>query len=71
MLEDHFGAVRSAFFASPSPRNAHWIFLSTQGQNIFMKLAMGMSAGGIGALVGNPAEVVLVRMTADGRSDSS
>jgi solute carrier family 25 oxoglutarate transporter 11 len=31
------------------------------------KLCFGLTAGGIGALVGNPAEVALVRMTADGR----
>lgn len=32
-----------------------------------MKLAMGMTAGGIGAMVGTPAEVALIRMTSDGR----
>jgi len=31
------------------------------------KLVMGMIAGGIGAVVGTPAEVALVRMTGDGR----
>lgn len=31
------------------------------------KLAMGMTAGGCGAIVGTPAEVALIRMTADGR----
>jgi len=31
------------------------------------KLLMGMTAGGIGAVVGTPAEVALVRMTGDGR----
>lgn len=33
----------------------------------FWKLLYGMSAGGIGAIVGTPAEITLVRMTADGR----
>lgn len=28
---------------------------------------MGMTAGGIGAIVGTPAEVSLIRMTSDGR----
>ena len=28
---------------------------------------MGMASGGIGSLVGTPAEVALVRMTADGK----
>jgi solute carrier family 25 oxoglutarate transporter 11 len=40
---------------------------ASYGQNVFAKLVMGMAAGGVGAVVGNPAEVVLVRMTADGR----
>ncbi|XP_063537526.1 mitochondrial 2-oxoglutarate/malate carrier protein-like [Cydia strobilella] len=35
--------------------------------NFGLKMLIGMTAGGIGALVGNPAEVALVRMTADGR----
>ncbi|XP_052743400.1 mitochondrial 2-oxoglutarate/malate carrier protein-like [Bicyclus anynana] len=32
-----------------------------------VKLVVGSVAGGIGAFVGNPAEVALIRMTADGR----
>jgi len=32
-----------------------------------IKLAAGMTAGGIGAIVGTPAEIALVRMTSDGR----
>ena len=35
--------------------------------NFFMKLSLGLVAGGIGAFVGTPAEVCLIRMTADGR----
>eukprot|EP01122_Echinamoeba_exundans_P001429 TRINITY_DN11488_c0_g1_i1.p1 TRINITY_DN11488_c0_g1~~TRINITY_DN11488_c0_g1_i1.p1 ORF type:complete len:313 (-),score=87.17 TRINITY_DN11488_c0_g1_i1:73-975(-) len=35
--------------------------------SFFAKLAMGMTAGGIGAMVGTPAEVALIRMTSDGR----
>lgn len=31
------------------------------------KLLFGMIAGGIGAIIGTPAEITLVRMTADGR----
>lgn len=34
---------------------------------LMLNLLMGMVAGGVGAVVGNPAEVALVRMTADGR----
>ncbi|XP_022835147.1 mitochondrial 2-oxoglutarate/malate carrier protein-like isoform X2 [Spodoptera litura] len=32
-----------------------------------IKILMGMLAGGAGALIGNPCDVALVRMTADGR----
>ncbi|CAK8690307.1 unnamed protein product [Clavelina lepadiformis] len=35
--------------------------------NFFMKALLGMSAGACGAFVGTPAEVSLIRMTADGR----
>ncbi|XP_030043599.1 mitochondrial 2-oxoglutarate/malate carrier protein [Microcaecilia unicolor] len=35
--------------------------------NFFMKAVIGMTAGAIGAFVGTPAEVALIRMTADGR----
>lgn len=35
--------------------------------NFFMKAGIGMTAGAIGAFVGTPAEVSLIRMTADGR----
>lgn len=33
----------------------------------YQKAFAGMSAGAVGAVVGNPAEVALIRMTADGR----
>ncbi|CAH0588840.1 unnamed protein product [Chrysodeixis includens] len=40
----------------------HW------GQPTFpTKIVIGMVAGGIGAFIGTPAEVALIRMTADGR----
>jgi len=35
--------------------------------NFFTKAALGMMAGAVGAFVGTPAEVSLIRMTADGR----
>ncbi|XP_018429115.1 PREDICTED: mitochondrial 2-oxoglutarate/malate carrier protein isoform X2 [Nanorana parkeri] len=35
--------------------------------NFLMKAAIGMTAGATGAFVGTPAEVALIRMTADGR----
>jgi len=37
----------------------------------FMKAALGMAAGVIGSFVGTPAEVALIRMTADGRLPAS
>lgn len=39
---------------------------SYKANNFFEKLAMGGSAGLIGSLFGNPAEVALIRMCADG-----
>ncbi|XP_015283385.1 PREDICTED: mitochondrial 2-oxoglutarate/malate carrier protein [Gekko japonicus] len=35
--------------------------------NFFVKALIGMTAGAVGAFVGTPAEVALIRMTADGR----
>jgi len=35
--------------------------------SFFAKAAMGMAAGAVGAFVGTPAEVSLIRMTSDGR----
>lgn len=35
--------------------------------SFIMKFGIGMAAGGCGAFVGTPAEVALIRMTADGR----
>lgn len=35
--------------------------------NFIKKALIGVTAGGIGAFVGTPAEVALIRMTADGR----
>jgi len=38
-----------------------------QPPNFLTKALIGVTAGGIGAFVGTPAEVALIRMTADGR----
>lgn len=45
------------------------IFRKNNGQipGFGLKTFMGVAAGAIGAFVGTPAEVALVRMTADGR----
>lgn len=43
-------------------------FFRKDGQpNFLTKAGLGMVAGSIGAFVGTPAEVALIRMTADGR----
>ncbi|CAG5115114.1 unnamed protein product [Candidula unifasciata] len=44
-------------------------FFSKDGKppNFLMKALIGVTAGGAGAFVGTPAEVALIRMTADGR----
>lgn len=42
--------------------------LAVDGKTTFpMQLISGLTAGGLGAFVGTPAEVALIRMTADGR----
>ena len=33
----------------------------------WIRIHVGMTAGACGAMVGNPAEISLIRMTADGR----
>lgn len=40
---------------------------SATGMPLTRKIAAGLTAGGIGAVVGNPADVAMVRMQADGR----
>ena len=42
-------------------------FRGDQPPGLAMKMGIGMVAGGVGATVGTPAEVALIRMTADGR----
>jgi len=45
------------------------IYVCRDGKNpnFAMKAVIGCTAGGIGAFVGTPAEISLIRMTADGR----
>lgn len=43
------------------------MFRKDRQPNFLMKLLIGSSAGCVGAFVGTPAEVALIRMTADGR----
>ncbi|XP_054167035.1 mitochondrial 2-oxoglutarate/malate carrier protein-like [Oppia nitens] len=40
---------------------------SREPPGFLVKVVLGMTAGGIGAFIGTPAEVTLIRMTSDGR----
>lgn len=40
---------------------------SSSSPSFFMKAGIGLIAGGVGAVVGTPAEIALIRMTSDGR----
>jgi len=51
-----FGALRDAMDK-----------MATQPPPFYLKVAAGLTAGAVGAFVGTPAEVALIRMTADGR----
>ncbi|KAL4272108.1 hypothetical protein GQ457_13G020960 [Hibiscus cannabinus] len=44
-----------------------WTDPETKNMRLSKKIAAGLIAGGIGAAVGNPADVAMVRMQADGR----
>ncbi|GMH06265.1 hypothetical protein Nepgr_008105 [Nepenthes gracilis] len=44
-----------------------WTDPNSGSMPLGMKIAAGLTAGGIGAAVGNPADVAMVRMQADGR----
>lgn len=44
-----------------------WTDPETRNMPLVRKIAAGLIAGGIGAAVGNPADVAMVRMQADGR----
>ena len=45
------------------------LLLSVDGKppNFLTKAAIGMTAGAVGSFIGTPAEISLIRMTADGR----
>ncbi|XP_073289106.1 mitochondrial uncoupling protein 5-like [Primulina huaijiensis] len=44
-----------------------WTDPNTNNMPLMRKLTAGLIAGGVGAVVGNPADVAMVRMQADGR----
>ena len=64
------GLLRQATYTTTRLGIYTWLFetFSKDGKapNFFMKAALGMTAGGVGAFVGTPAEVALIRMTSDG-----
>ncbi|XP_046753711.1 mitochondrial 2-oxoglutarate/malate carrier protein-like [Diprion similis] len=64
------GLMRQATYTTTRLGIYTWLFelASKDGQpNFVTKAALGMTAGCVGAFVGTPAEVALIRMTADGR----
>jgi len=46
-----------------------YVFRGSDGTppSFLVKAGIGMTAGAVGAFVGTPAEISLIRMTADGR----
>lgn len=40
---------------------------TNKAPNLLISMTMGMTAGAVGSFVGNPSELILIRMTADGR----
>ncbi|PBC27889.1 2-oxoglutarate/malate carrier protein [Apis cerana cerana] len=64
------GLLRQASYTTTRLGTFEWLseLISKDKQpNFLMKLLIGSSAGCVGAFVGTPAEVALIRMTADGR----
>ncbi|CAB0030338.1 unnamed protein product [Trichogramma brassicae] len=64
------GLMRQATYTTTRLGIYTWLFelASKDGQpNFLTKAGLGMAAGCVGAFVGTPAEVALIRMTADGR----
>lgn len=49
--------------------NSHSVSFVSDGKppSFIRKVLIGVFAGGVGAFVGTPAELALIRMTADGR----
>ncbi|XP_063903816.1 mitochondrial 2-oxoglutarate/malate carrier protein [Zophobas morio] len=65
------GLLRQATYTTTRLGVYSWLFetFSQEGKppSFLAKAALGMAAGMVGAFVGTPAEVSLIRMTADGR----
>ncbi|XP_066253081.1 mitochondrial 2-oxoglutarate/malate carrier protein-like [Euwallacea similis] len=69
------GLMRQATYTTTRLGIYTWLFesFSKDGEapNFITKAVLGMTAGVCGAFVGTPAEVALIRMTADGRLPAS
>ncbi|XP_071545740.1 mitochondrial 2-oxoglutarate/malate carrier protein-like [Panulirus ornatus] len=66
------GLLRQATYTTTRLGIYTWLFEKASGPNgeppnFFVKAGLGMAAGVVGSFVGTPAEVSLIRMTADGR----
>ncbi|XP_050731129.1 mitochondrial 2-oxoglutarate/malate carrier protein-like isoform X2 [Eriocheir sinensis] len=66
------GLLRQATYTTTRLGIYTWLFEKASGPrgeppNFFVKAGLGMAAGVVGAFVGTPAEVSLIRMTSDGR----
>ncbi|CAB3380160.1 Hypothetical predicted protein [Cloeon dipterum] len=66
------GLLRQATYTTTRLGIYTWLFENFSGADgkppgFFVKAGLGMAAGVAGAFVGTPAEVALIRMTADGR----
>jgi len=66
------GLLRQASYTTTRLGIYTWLFEKFSGPEgqppgFLMKAVLGMAAGVVGAFVGTPAEVALIRMTADGR----
>uniref|UniRef100_A0A0N4ZF48 Mitochondrial 2-oxoglutarate/malate carrier protein n=1 Tax=Parastrongyloides trichosuri TaxID=131310 RepID=A0A0N4ZF48_PARTI len=64
------GLARQATYTTTRLGTYTWLlenFSKNGSTSFFTKALLGMTAGGVGSFVGNPTEVALIRMTADGR----
>ncbi|CAD5211072.1 unnamed protein product [Bursaphelenchus okinawaensis] len=64
------GLARQASYTTTRLGIYTWLFETfskDKTPSFLMKAGLGMTAGAIGSFVGNPTEVALIRMTADGR----
>jgi solute carrier family 25 oxoglutarate transporter 11 len=65
------GLLRQATYTTTRLGTYTWLFekFTREGKppNLAMKAGIGIAAGAIGAMIGTPAEITLIRMTSDGR----